>query len=48
MGEAENLSKSAVSGVSAGYYEFNNTHAPPKSPIHFQKPLTALNTFKAS
>ena len=30
------------------YYEFNNTHAPPKSPIYVQKPLTALNTFKAS
>ena len=30
------------------YYEFNNTHAPPKSPTYFQKPLTALNTFKVS
>ena len=28
------------------YYEFNNTHTPPKSPTYFQKPLTALNAHK--
>ena len=28
------------------YYEFNNTHTPPKTPTYFQKPLTALNAHK--